>query len=138
MSGAEITKGLLDASVQASRDGDLAAAKQATDTLNAITSAFSKLVASGTDGGQNMMNTLKGLGSMFNLSGQGNGKDGKTGKDGAGNAAGQVVNVATSEGGASGLGDLVAGDGATTVASVGSDLGTVLDAVGPVAAALLA
>ena len=138
MSGAEITKGLLDASVQASRDGDLAAAKQATDTLNAITSAFSKLVASGTDGGQNMMNTLKGLGSMFNLSGQGNGKDGKTGQDGAGNAAGQVVNVATSEGGASGLGDLVAGDGATTVASVGGDLGTVLDAVGPVAAALLA
>ncbi|MEV1171558.1 hypothetical protein, partial [Nonomuraea sp. NPDC049784] len=132
MSGIDITKGLLKASLEASRDGDLAAAKQANDTLKAITDSFGKLLASGTDGGENLTKTAKGLGSLFNLAGKGNSAGAEVG-----NAAGAAVNSSTAANGASGLGDWVAGGGAEAVAGIGGEIGPILEALGPAAAALL-
>jgi hypothetical protein len=137
MSGIDITKGLLKASIEASRDGDLATAKQASDTLKAVTDAFGKLLASGTDGGENVTKTAKGLGSLFNLAGKGGGT---TEAAGATDAAGAAVDAGTGAGGAgaSQLGDWVVGGGADTIAGIGGEIGPVLEAVGPAAAALLA
>ena len=134
MSGVEITQGLLKASIEASRDGDLAAAKQANDTLKAITDAFGKLLAAGTDGGENLTKTAKGLGSLFNLADKGDAKAGTSG----GGAASSAVEAGTSASSTSQLGDFVVGDGASALASVGDELGPILDAIGPAALALLA
>src|SRR4051794_35253221 len=133
MSGLDITKGLLKASLEASRDGDLAAAKQATDTLKAITDAFGKLVKAGGGNGENLTTTAKGLGALFNLAGKGGGGAGA----GTTDAAGAAVEAGTA-GGQAGLGGVVSGGGADAVAGVGSEIGSVLEALGPAAAALLA
>jgi hypothetical protein len=133
MSGLDITKGLLKASLDASRDGDLAAAQQANATLKAITDAFGKLVKAGGGSGENLTTTAKGLGSLFNLAGKGGGGAGA----GTTDAAGGAIEAGTS-GGGSGLGDVVGGGGADAIASVGSEVGSVLEALGPAAAALLA
>jgi hypothetical protein len=135
MSGVDITRGLLKASIEASRDGDLAAAKQANDTLKAITDSFGKLLTSGTDGGENLTKTAKGLGSLFNLAGSGGGTPAAGGtKD----AATSAVDAGTTGGGASPLGDFEAGGGADALADIGGEIGPILEAVGPAAAALLA
>ena len=133
MSGLDITKGLLKASLEASRDGDIAAAKQATDTLKAITDAFGKLVKAGGGNGENLTKTAKGLGSLFNLAGTGGGGAGAGGTD----AAGAAVDAGTS-GGAAGGADVVGAGGADAIAGVGGGLGSVLEALGPAAAVLLA
>lgn len=136
MSGADITKGLLKASIEASRDGDIAAAQQANDTLKAITDSLGKLLTTG--GVQDLLKSqVKSLGSMLNLADKGTGTPGPaTG----GNAVGEAVNAGTAvdAGSTSGLGDFVAGSGADAIASIGGELGSVLEAVGPAAAALLA
>lgn len=134
MSGIDITKGLLKASIEASRDGNLAVAKQANDTLKAITDSFGKLLSAGTDGGENLTKTMKGLGSLFNLAGSGDGKTpGSTPKSGA---AGSAVEAGTTGTGPE-LGDFVAGDGAEAIAAIGGEIGPILEAIGPLAAALL-
>jgi hypothetical protein len=133
MSGLDITKGLLKASLEASRDGDIAAAKQATDTLKAITDAFGKLVKAGGGNGENLTKTAKGLGSLFNLAGNGGGGAGAGGTD----AAGAAVDAGTS-GGAAGGADVVGAGGADAIAGVGGALGSALEALGPAAAVLLA
>jgi hypothetical protein len=137
MSGIDITKGLLKASIEASRDGDLVAAKQANDTLKAITDSFGKLLSSGTDGGENLTKTAKGLGSLFNLADKGGGSAAGAG---AKDAASSAVDAGTAAdgAGASELGDWVVGGGAEAVAGIAGEIGPVLEAVGPAAAALLA
>jgi hypothetical protein len=135
MSGIDITKGLLKASIEASRDGDLATAKQANDTLKAITDSFGKLLQSGTDGGENLTKTAKGLGSLFNLADKGNGSAPSAAtKDPASSA----VDAGTNPWGAPQVAEWIGGGGGEAIAGIGSEIGPILEAIGPAAAALLA
>ncbi|MGI5242118.1 hypothetical protein [Dactylosporangium sp. CA-139066] len=150
MSGIEITRGLLKASLEASRDGDAAVQKQANDTLNAITGAFGKLLQSGTDGGENLTKTAKGIGSLFNLNDKGDKKQPGGGIDPGiipkngqnqqwmANYAGSAIDIGTAVDGGTALDGLVAGGGADALASIGGEIGPILEALGPAAAALLA
>ncbi|MFC7529172.1 hypothetical protein [Actinoplanes sp. GCM10030250] len=149
MSGIEITRGLLKASLEASRDGNAAVQQQANDTLKAITGAFGKLLQSGTDGGENLTKTAKGLGSLFNLNDKGD-KEQPGGIDpgiiapksnGNGtqiaNYAGSAIDIGTAVNGGTALDGLVAGGGADALAAIGGEIGPILEALGPAAAALL-
>jgi hypothetical protein len=141
MSGVDITKGLLKASIEAARDGDAAALKQNSDTLKAINDAFAKVVKSAANAGPSLISTAKGMGSMLNLAGKGSGSSTPASAAGAASApdaAGAAVDAGTAGGGAaSGMGDFVVGGGSDALASVAGEIGPVLEAVGPAAAALI-